>query len=397
MISASRNMDYRFDPEGLPARLGLAVLVSTGYFYINVGPVIVTGLAFAEAFNNQTAGYVLSVNMYGTAAGGFLIALFVKRLNWRLMAVLSLVGLVIIDCLSAWMDVSETLYPVRFVHGLVGGALFGTAVSVVARTENPERTFALAIFLQLCLAGVWAAILTPLLLGYGVGIVWLSFIFLTVTALFVVPFLDSYPLIEDAAGEVSSKQRAPWRYVLCALLAIFIFQAAGMSLFAYVLELGFYYGFRAEFLSLVLATSLFGGGLTALLVAWWGTRMGRLIPMCVGVISMAACAALHAVPIWWMFMAAAIGFNACFSIAIPYLVGIGSEMDNSGQMAAVGSFTYSLGLATGPAIAAGLLDGDHYERVVIFSCVAMLASVMVGIPSARMLDQRSKHRRVKWE
>ena len=135
----------------------------------------------------------------------------------------------------------------------------------------------------------------------------------------------------------------------------------------------------------------------ALLVAWWGTRMGRLIPMCVGVVAMAACAALHAVPISWTFMAAAIGFNACFSIAIPYLVGIVSEIDNSGQMAAVGSFTYSLGLASGPAIAAVLLDGDHYERVVIFSCAAMLASVMVGFPSARMLDQSSKNRRVKWE
>jgi len=397
MNSTSRNMGYRFQPEGLSARLGLAVLVSTGYFYINVGPVIVTGLTLAEAFNNQTAGYVLSVNMYGTAAGGFLIALIVKRLNWRLMAMVSLVGLVIIDCLAAWLGTSEILYPVRFVHGLIGGALFGTAVSVVARTENPERTFALAIFVQLTLAGVWAAILTPLLVGYGVGIVWLSFIFLTVSALFVVPFLDSYPLMEDTAGKVTSDQRAPWRYVLCALLAIFMFQAAGMSLFAYVLELGFHYGFRADFLSLVLATSLWGGGLMALLVAWWGTRMGRLIPMCVGVVAMAACAALHAVPISWTFMAAAIGFNACFSIAIPYLVGIGSEMDNSGQMAAVGSFTYSLGLASGPAIAAVLLDGDHYERVVIFSCAAMLASVMVGFPSARMLDQRSKHRRVKWE
>lgn len=71
MNSTSRNMGYRFQPEGLSARLGLAVLVSTGYFYINVGPVIVTGLTLAEAFNNQTAGYVLSVNMYGTAAGAF--------------------------------------------------------------------------------------------------------------------------------------------------------------------------------------------------------------------------------------------------------------------------------------------------------------------------------------
>ena len=72
-------------------------------------------------------------------------------------------------------------------------------------------------------------------------------------------------------------------------------------------------------------------------------------------------------------------------------------MDNTGQVAAVGSFINTLGLATGPAIAAGLLDGDHYERVLLFACVALLVSAIVGVPAARMLDQRSKHRRVKWE
>jgi MFS family permease len=112
---------------------------------------------------------------------------------------------------------------------------------------------------------------------------------------------------------------------------------------------------------------------------------------------MAVCAGMLLVPVVWIYMVAAVGFSACFSIAIPYLLGIGSEMDNSGQMAAVGSFTNTLGLATGPAIAAGLLDGDHYERVLIFSCVALLASAIVGIPAARMLDQRSKHSRVTWK
>ena len=46
---------------------------------------------------------------------------------------------------------------------------------------------------------------------------------------------------------------------------------------------------------------------------------------------------------------------------------------------------------------AGLLDGDHYERVVVFACVALLASGIVGVPSARMLDQRSLRSRVVWE
>ena len=387
----------RLEPDGVPARVALAVLMSAGIAYAALGPVIVTGLALSEAFSNETAGFVLSANMYGTAVGGLFVALLVKRLNWRVTAAFLLVALVGVDCLSVWIGVSQALYPIRFLHGLVGGALMGVTTSVVARTENPERTFSIAIFIQLGLGGAGAAILTPRLVEYGVGIVWLFFILLTLAALLVLPLLGSYPVMAHTAGQATSRQRAPLRYALCALLAIFIFQAGEFSLFAYQLELGSHYEFGPDFVSLVLASSLWAGGLTALIVAWWGTRMGRLIPMCAGVFGMAVCAGMLLVPVVWIYMVAAVGFSACFSIAIPYLLGIGSEMDNSGQMAAVGSFTNTLGLATGPAIAAGLLDGDHYERVLIFSCVALLASAIVGIPAARMLDQRSKHSRVTWK
>ena len=397
MNSTSRNMSYRFQPEGLSARVGLAVLMSAGIAYAAFGPVIVTGLALSEVFDSESAGYVLSVNMYGTAVGGLLIALLVKRVNWRIAAAFLLVGLAVVDCLSAWFGVNETLYPLRFVHGLIGGALMGVTTSVVARTENPERTFAIAIFVQLSLGGVGAALLTPLLVDYGVGIVWLSLLFVTLAGLFVLPLLDTYPVLANTEAQSISRQRAPWQYALLALLAIFVFQAGQFSLFAYELELGGHYGFETDFVSLVLASALLGGGLTALIVAWWGTRVGRLIPMCVGVFGMAACAGLFLVPVVWTFMVAAVGFGAFFSIAIPYLLGIGSEMDNSGQMAAVGSFINSLGLASGPAIAATLLDGDQYERVVIFSCLALLGSAIVGIPAARMLDQVSKHSRVMWK
>ena len=387
----------RLEPDGLPARVALAVLMSAGILYASTGPVIVTGLALSEVFDSESAGYVLSVNMYGTAVGGLLIALLVKRVNWRITAAILLIGLGVVDCLSAWFGVNETLYPLRFLHGLIGGALMGVTTSVVARTENPERTFAIAIFVQLGLGGVGVASLTPLLVEYGVGIVWVSFLVLTVPSLFMLPLLDSYSVMKDNAEQGTSRQRAPLRYVLWALLAIFIFQAGEFSLFAYQLELGTHYGFGTEVVSLVLASALWAGGLTAVIVAWWGTRIGRLLPMCAGILGITVCSGLLLIPVLGIYMVAAVGFSACFSIAIPYLLGIGSEMDNTGQVAAVGSFINTLGLATGPAIAAGLLDGDHYERVVVFACVALLASGIVGVPSARMLDQRSLRSRVVWE
>ena len=267
MSAAGQKFGYTLKADGWPARVALALLMSAGIVYASKGPVIVTGLALSEMFSSESAGYVLSVNMYGTAVGGLLVALLVKRVNWRITAAILLTGVGVVYCLSAWFGVNETLYPLRFLHGLIGGALMGVTTSVVARTENPDRTFAIAIFVQLGLGGVGAATLTPLLDEYGVGIVWLSFIVLTLPSLFILPLLDSYPVMEDYAEQGTSRRRAPLRYVVLALLAIFIFQAGEFSLFAYQLELGAHYGFGTEFVSLVLASALWAGGLPAVIVA----------------------------------------------------------------------------------------------------------------------------------
>ncbi len=105
MTRGSRRRGYKLEPDGLPARVGLAVLMSAGIAYAALGPVIVTGLGLSEGFSNETAGYVLSANMYGTAVGGLLVALIVRRLNWRVTAAILLLALVGVDCVSAWIGV----------------------------------------------------------------------------------------------------------------------------------------------------------------------------------------------------------------------------------------------------------------------------------------------------
>ena len=69
--------------NGLAARVGLAILASTGILYANFSPVIVSGLAQSSNFTSETAGYVFSANMYGTAIGGFAVIFLINQLNWR--------------------------------------------------------------------------------------------------------------------------------------------------------------------------------------------------------------------------------------------------------------------------------------------------------------------------
>ena len=92
---------FTFAPNGVPARIALALLTTAGILYGNIGPVIVSGLAQTAQFTSETAGYVFSANMYGSAIGGFGVVLVLRRINWRISAAVLLALLMICDLMSA--------------------------------------------------------------------------------------------------------------------------------------------------------------------------------------------------------------------------------------------------------------------------------------------------------
>jgi MFS family permease len=395
-MRASSARKLALAPNGIPARIVLAILTSAGILYANVAPVIVSGLALRPGFDAESAGYVYSANMYGTSIGGFAIVFLVQRLRWRAAAAMLLGLLVAADLLSAWFDAAAALYGIRFVHGLVGGALIGVGLAVIGRTESPERTIAFMLVVQLSLGGVGVAVLAPLVATLSVSVVWLSLVAFSVLALLLLPLLDDYPVNADRAHVAGSVARAPWLPIVLALVSLFCYQAGQMAAFAYMIELGNHYLFDAGFISLAIAMSLWIGGPAALLVAWWSTRSGRLRPVCLGILFTTGAFALLLVPEPSTFLVANIGYGVFFSLTIPYLFGVASEMDNTGQMAAFAGFVSSVGLASGPALAGMILGDAHFERLILLSIVMLCGSVALSIGPARLLDLKSKRGRATW-
>lgn len=395
-MTASRLRPFRLAPEGLPARFALGLLATAGILYANISPVIVSGLAAGPDFTAETAGYVFSANMYGNALGGFLAIFLVARVQWRPVTVALLVLIAATDLVSVWADGASTLMLIRFCHGLVSGALMGVVTAVIARTTSPERTFAIFIGVQLTLGGIGAAVLTRQIADMGADVVWFVLAGYSVLALGLTTLLDDYPILPGRRREVGARDRAGWPPIALALGALFLYQAAQMATFAYVIELGNRHLFDADFVSLALAVSLWVGGPAALLVTWWSTRSGRFRPVSMGIVLTAASLLLLLPESQLSFFAGNAGFGIFFSLTFPYLLGVAAEMDNSGRLAAVAGFTSSLGLATGPAIAAMLIAGGDVDRVVMFSIALMMASAALVARPARLLDGLNKHGRVAW-
>ena len=384
-------------PNGIPARLVLAILESAGILYATLSPVIVSGLARSGEFSRADAGYVFSSNMLGTALGGLCIIFFVHHLNWRRATALLLVTLILLDLLSAYAGTPSALYVLRFAHGLSGGVLIGVTMAVIARTLNPERTIALFIMLQLVVGGVITITLTPMLPTFGTSIVWLSLIGFSMLGLILLPLLGPYPVEAHASQGTVSTARAPGSSIGLIMIALFLFQCGEMAAFSYVIELGLSYQFDAAFTSTAVAISLWVGGPAALLVTWWSTRSGRLRPFLLSALLMIASITLLLAPAQLPYLLANIGFGVFFSISFPYLMGIASEMDSTGRMGTVAAFAGNLGLAAGPAMAGILVGEDQFVRVLVFAITSLGLSLLLALGPARMLDARNRTGKVDWQ
>ncbi|HMB60345.1 MAG TPA: MFS transporter, partial [Xanthomonadales bacterium] len=254
----------KVSPAGMTARVFLAFLATAGLFYVNIMPTIVDGLIQALGFSNQQAGAVASANVYGAAAGALLIVFLIRHINWRFAALLFLAVLISIDLASLYVVAPKALVAIRFLHGFVGGMLVGTGFSVIARTVQPDRTFGVLLFVQFGLGGLGVMFIPGLVPEFGTSILFLSLVAFSSVTLLMLPFLPAYEVKPQGLGK-DGPQVIRWLPLAMTLFAVFLFQAANMGLYAFIIGLGEFYGLTQDYITNVLGISawlgLVGAGL----------------------------------------------------------------------------------------------------------------------------------------
>ncbi|KAA9133231.1 MFS transporter [Marinihelvus fidelis] len=380
-------MINKLSRNSFTSRIGLAFLATAGLFYVNIMPAIIDGLIEALDFSNRQAGAVGSANMYGAAFGALLIVFLVRRLNWRVASLAFLLTLIVIDLLSIGISQPTALVAMRFVHGLVGGMLVGTGFAVIARTEQPDRTFGVLLFVQFGLGGLGVMLIPGLVPQFGTAVLFLSLVAFSVVTLAMLPWLPDYAVSDRPPPPIT--RRAAWSLPLVlTLLAIFLFQGANMGLYAFIIGLGAHYGLEQGFITQTLGASAWIGLAGAGLVIAVSDRMGYLRPLTlgIGITAIATWALLYSdVPAIWIASNMAIGVTWAFTIS--YLLGLASRFDSHGQMAALAGFASKMGLASGPMLIAFLLGEDRYALVIGVSALALVAAMATTWIPARARDR----------
>ncbi|GAB2676620.1 MFS transporter [Aliiglaciecola aliphaticivorans] len=381
---------WKVDSNGALARIFLAFLTTAGIFYINIMPALVSGLIEGLNFTNQQAGFVSSSNLYGAAAGALLAVFIVKHINWKKWAYVLLLTILLVDFLSIFITSPTIMVIIRGAHGLVGGLLVGIGFAVISRTRDADKTFGYLLLIQWGLGGLGIMYLPAMVPEYGTSALFIALMSFTFISLAMLPFLPSYPVAAtDPLAKLPAKVRR--QPLVLTLLAIFLFQAANMGLFAYVIGLGKAEGLTMDFMSPALASASWVALLGSMLVILIGTKYGRTMPLIAAIIVTAICTwVLIYSEVSMVYLIANVLIGITWAFALPYMFGICSELDKAGQLAALGGFASKMGLASGPMAAALLLNDDSYETVIYFSCILLIVCSAVIFWPARLLDSDKK-------
>lgn len=382
------------EPNGEIARILLAFLATAGLFYVNIMPALVDGLIEGLGFSNREAGFVGSANVYGAALGAFSAVFVVKRINWRLAAVVLLIGLISIDFTSMLLTSANVLIGTRFLHGCVGGLLVGIGFAVISRTTEADRTFGYLLTIQFGLGGLGLIYLPGLVPEYGTRALFLSLVTFSFVTLLMLPFLAEYPpkeTVKAAATRSNHKKLA-----MLALIATFLFQAANMGIYAFAIGIGKHAMLETNFISGALGIAAWVAIAGSVLVILMSTRFGRLIPVGIAITLTAfGIWLLHFSDVkpggwetsvyWWSNVLVGI----TWAFVISYLLGMCSEFDATGQMAALGGFASKMGLASGPAVAAMVVGESNYGLLINIAIIALIGCLLFMFFPARALDRES--------
>ncbi|NIB38776.1 MFS transporter [Pseudomaricurvus alkylphenolicus] len=356
----------------------LALISNAGVLFINIMPALVGTLIDVRGFSEQQAGYVASANIYGAALGAFLTVMVVKVIPWKKTIAVVLLLYMAVDCLSALPLSLQSLIFLRFLSGVFGGAITTSSYAMMARLEQPDRAYGLAVGLGLALGGGVIYILPVLLENWGTYGLFFLMTGYSLIGLALVPFSPNLPIREHepANGEVKHSQNQKALPLTLLLIGIFLFQAANLGIFSYQQRIGLDAGLGVDWVNMALAYGLWISIPTSMLVVLLGARLGHSKPILFAGCSMlSAFYLMHHASNAEVFLYASLLFAVAVTVMIPYMYGLCALLDATGKGTATANFVSMLGWASGPLIGAWLLEYHKYSELLNAAMAAVVLSL----------------------
>jgi MFS family permease len=372
-------------------RLVAAILVGViGPEVFIVQPGFVQGLVESLGFDDRSAGYAASIEVWGITATTLLMTFFAHRFNWRKVIAASLILVALSNLLCIGVHDKTMFVLLRFLAGAGCGSLISLSFTTVGLTSNPDRNFG---YLIMWVLSYGAVVLYLMPAAYALSGMAGPLLFFAAFPLAALPFVSAFPVNADTTAAVEADAiNLPPALKSLALAAMFAYFVAQGVAWAYLFLIGTAGGLSEQHVATALTLSQIAGVAGALLPAMVGSRFGRWRPLTVGIIGGAVALTFlighfEYLPfILWVCV-----YNFFWNMTHPYLLGSMASFDRRGRVVVFAVAMQMLGLAIGPALAASVISPSHYDRVNWLAIGFFLISWICILPPV-LAQQRSGQR-----
>lgn len=355
--------------SALVAAIYLGVLGAAVFI---VQPGFVQGLVANLGFSEQEAGYVASAEQWGIALTCVAMALGLHGVGWRSLLRASVLLFTVGNIVSLIWQGFLPLAGARFVAGLGAGGLISLTFTILGLTRYPDRNFGLLITAVLSYGAIGLWLVPILLASIGMQGILVFFVVFSASGWLFIAYL---PASGGLQAQAMSDRSLSSVLKLVAVVAMFAFFLAEGSVWAYLFLMGLEAGVAEQQVADSLTLSQILGIAGALLTVALGRRLGRSLPLLLGIGGCAvSCLFLFGKFSASAYLAAVCLNNFAWNFVHPYLLASMASFDSSGRIVIYAVAAQMLGLAVGPAFAATLLGFTNYDAVLWMAIAFFIVS-----------------------
>ena len=372
-----------------PSTIAAAVLVSViGGFPIFTLPIIGPVLQEQLGFTIQQAGQVAPVEVLGVGLASVLAIFWIRRVNWRIAALIAVAAVVIGNVLTTFQSDPTVLTVIRFLTGFIGeGTAFALGLSIIADTKETDRNFAYVIAAQVAFGVVTLLTLFRFSAAFGsIGGIYIPLAAFAVLVLLMLKFIP-----EGGAKVVPEAQtaQAPSMAIPMVGLAVLLIWCTGLgAVWAFMASIGMAGGLESTSAGDALAISSTVAILGALAASVMADKFGRLAPVSIAlIVQMIMLSVLTGDMTFARFAATAAVFQIFWNLTGPYLMATIASSDASGRAAVLIPAAQTGGFFLGPYIAAQLVTEENLFPANIVGIAGCLIALVIFVPLIMQINK----------
>ena len=357
--------------------LAASVASTIGGLPFNSLPVMLGSLADSFALDSKSVGLIGSICFAGYLIGTLGAPLWMNRLDWRWLTVISAAGTAGSFALSASVRHLGALYVMWALIGFFASTMTCLGMRILSDLPNKVRAFGVRQGVELSLTAAVLFVLPPLVIATWKypGAAWALAAVVALLGLSAL-WVPRGPSVALHAAVAAGRTRIPARawFVLGVFL---VFLAGNIALWAFLERIGASLRITPAEMGLVFAVLKLLGGGAAFFCAWIGDRAGQRLPYWVVLAAIAAGLALIARS--QSFVPFALGvwlWEFAFTCGCVFQSAQVARSDASGRAVVLIPAVFALGSMVGPAAAGYLVAAGSFVPLLLLALVTSVVPVL---------------------